>query len=149
MPRLTLGKRTPLSVVSPLVFGVSSLLSSLGSHFTRDSGRTLLTEVSRMSEALYTWILRTDSEENAAEAKVSIKHPHRQFCKLIDLQRILRVLLEMTVTTCAPCIRSSLCARAFETHYPRRTVASAVEPDWKEGEQAILSVLVSHRSYRM
>jgi len=82
VPRLTLGKRTALSVVSPLVTGVSSLLRSLGSHFTRDSGRILLTEVSRMSEALYTWVLKTGSEANAVEAKVRLKRLRKQLCKL-------------------------------------------------------------------
>lgn len=149
MPRLTIGKRTALSVVSPLISGVNSLLPSLGSHFTRDSGRTLLAEVSRMSEALYAWILRTGSDADAVEAKVSLKHPRRQFRKLIDLQKIIRVLLETAVTACASCIRASLCARAFETHYPRLTVTSAIELDWKKGEQAILSVLVSQGSHVM
>ncbi|KAJ8587360.1 hypothetical protein M405DRAFT_821730 [Rhizopogon salebrosus TDB-379] len=129
VPRLTIGKRTALSVVSPLISGVNSLLPSLGSHFTRDSGRTLLTEVSRMSEALYAWILRTGSDADAVEAK-----------------KIIRILLETAVTACASCIRASLCARAFETHYPRLTVTSAIELDWKKGEQAILSVLAALRA---
>ncbi|OJA10621.1 hypothetical protein AZE42_05700 [Rhizopogon vesiculosus] len=129
VPRLTLGKRTALNVVSPLVSGVTTLLSSLGSHFTRDGGRTLLTEVSRMSEALYTWVLRTGGEANVAETK-----------------KIIRLLLETAVAVCASCIRASLCARAFETHYPRLTVASAIELDWEEGEQAISSVLATLRT---
>ncbi|KAG1722636.1 uncharacterized protein EDB91DRAFT_203183 [Suillus paluster] len=129
VPRLTLGKKTALSVVSPLVSGFISTVSSLGSHFTRDSGRTLLTDVSRMSEVFYTWISRTGSEANAAEAKTSI-----------------RVLLDTTVSACVSCIRASLCARAFETRYPRLTLSSTIEPDWQQGEQAILSVLTTFRA---
>ncbi|KAG1732720.1 hypothetical protein EDB19DRAFT_1929155 [Suillus lakei] len=129
IPRLILGKRTALSVVSPLVSGVVSLVSSLGNHFTRDSGRSLLVGVSRMSEAFYTWIFKTGSEENAAEA-----------------QKIIRVLLDTAVLSCASCIRASLCARAFETHYPRLTLSSAIEPGWQEGEQAILSVPATLRA---
>lgn len=129
IPRLILGKRTALSVVSPLVSSVVSLVSSLGNHFTRDSGRSLLVGVSRMSEAFYTWIFKTGSEENAAEA-----------------QKIIRVLLDTTVLSCASCIRASLCARAFETHYPRLTLSSAIEPGWQEGEQAILSVPTTLRA---
>ncbi|KAG2140642.1 hypothetical protein DEU56DRAFT_797911 [Suillus clintonianus] len=129
VPRLTPGKRTALSVVSPLVSCVGSLVSSLGSDFTRDSGRSVLSAVSRMSEAFYTWIFKTGSEENAAEAK-----------------KIIRVLLDTTVLACASCIRASLCARAFETHYPRLTLSSAIEPEWQEGEQAILSVLTTLRA---
>ncbi|KAG2035147.1 hypothetical protein BDR03DRAFT_993490 [Suillus americanus] len=128
VPRLTLGKRTALSIVSPLVSGVSSAVSSLGSHFTRDSGRSLLAGVSGMSEAFYTWIFKTGSESNVAEARNSI-----------------RLLLDTTVLACASCIRASLCARAFEMHYPRLTLSSAIEPEWQEGEQAILSVLTALR----
>ncbi|KAG1867284.1 hypothetical protein DFJ58DRAFT_130308 [Suillus subalutaceus] len=128
VPRLTLGKRTALSVVSPLVSGVSLAVSSLGSHFTRDSGRSLLAGVSGMSEAFYTWIFKTGSEANIAEAR-----------------KIIRLLLDTTVLACAPCIRASLCARAFEMHYPRLTLSSAIEPEWQEGEQAILSVLTTLR----
>ncbi|KAG2346950.1 hypothetical protein BDR05DRAFT_981474 [Suillus weaverae] len=128
VPGLTLGKRTALSVVSPLVSGVSSAVSSLGSNFTRDSGRSLLAGVSRMSEAFYTWICKTGSEANAAEAR-----------------KILGLLLDTTVLACASCIRASLCARAFEVHYPRLTLSSAIEPEWQEGEQAILSVLTTLR----
>lgn len=128
VPRLTLGKRTALSIVSPLVSGVSSAVSSLGSHFTRDSGRSLLAGVSGMSEAFYTWIFKTGSESNVAEARNTI-----------------RLLLDTTVLACASCIRASLCARAFEMHYPRLTLSSAIEPEWQEGEQAILSVLTALR----
>lgn len=128
VPRLTLGKRTALSIVSPLVSGVSSAVSSLGSHFTRDGGRSLLAGVSGMSEAFYTWIFKTGSESNVAEARNSI-----------------RLLLDTTVLACASCIRASLCARAFEMHYPRLTLSSAIEPEWQEGEQAILSVLTALR----
>lgn len=74
VPRLTLGKRTALSVVSPLVTGVSSAVTSLGSHFTRDNGRSLLAVVSRMSEAFYTWVFKTCSEADAAEARVCLQH---------------------------------------------------------------------------
>lgn len=72
LPRLTLGKRTALSEVSPLVSGVISAISSLGRDFTLDSGRSLLEEVSRMSQAFYTWIIKTGSEANAAEARVCL-----------------------------------------------------------------------------
>lgn len=74
VPRLTLGKRTALSVVSPLVSGVSSAVSSLRSQFTRDTGRSLLAGVSRMSEAFYTWIFKTGSEANVTEAMVCPQH---------------------------------------------------------------------------
>lgn len=84
VPRLTLGKRTALSVISPLVAGVSSAVTSLGSHFTRDNGRSLLAVVSRMSEAFYTWVFNTCSEADAAEARVCLQqlrqtalHTHR------------------------------------------------------------------------
>ncbi|KAG1906214.1 uncharacterized protein F5891DRAFT_1004589 [Suillus fuscotomentosus] len=128
LPRLTLGKRTALSAVSPLVSGVISAVSSLGRDFTLDSGRSLLEGVSRMSQVFYTWIIKTGSEANAAEAR-----------KLITL------LLDTTVLACASCIRASLCARAFEMHYPRLTLTSAIEPEWQEGEHAILSILTTLR----
>ncbi|KAG1797705.1 uncharacterized protein HD556DRAFT_1440655 [Suillus plorans] len=128
LPRLTLGKRTALSEVSPLVSGVISAVSSLGRDFTLDSGRSLLEEVSRMSQAFYTWIIKTGSEANAAEAR-----------KLITL------LLDTTVLACASCIRASLCARAFEMHYPRLTLTSTIEPGWQEGEHAIRSILTTLR----
>lgn len=41
---------------------------------------------------------------------------------------------------------ASLCARAFEMHYPRLILSSATEPEWQEGEQAILSVLTTLRA---
>ncbi|KAG2064459.1 hypothetical protein BDR04DRAFT_1122578 [Suillus decipiens] len=125
---LILGKRTALSVVSPLISGVSSAVSSLGSHFTRDSGRSLLAGISGMSEAFYKWIFETSSESNVAEAR-----------------EIIRLLLDTTVLACASCIRASLCARAFEMYYPRLTLSSAIEPEWQEGEQAMLSVLTTLR----
>lgn len=128
VPRLILGKRTALSVVSPLISGVSSAVSSLGSHFTRDSGRSLLAGISGMSEAFYKWIFETSSESNVAEAR-----------------EIIRLLLDTTVLACASCIRASLCARAFEMYYPRLTLSSAIEPEWQEGEQAMLSVLTTLR----
>lgn len=128
VPRLTLGKRTALSVVSPLVSGVSSAVSSLRSQFTRDTGRSLLAGVSRMSEAFYTWIFKTGSEANVTEA-----------------MKMIRLLLDTTVLACASCIRASLCARAFEMHYPRLTLSSAIEPEWQEGERAILSVMTTLR----
>ena len=71
------------------------------------------------------------------------------FTTSLKLQKGIRELLDTTVMACAPCIKASLCARAFETHYPRLTLTSATELDWQEGEQAILSVLVSHRNHRM
>lgn len=129
VPRLTLGKRTALSVISPLVAGVSSAVTSLGSHFTRDNGRSLLAVVSRMSEAFYTWVFKTCSEADAAKARTFI-----------------RLLLDTTIIACASCIRASLCARAFEMHYPRLTLSSAIEPEWQEGELAIRSVLTTLRA---
>ncbi|KAG2108648.1 uncharacterized protein F5147DRAFT_694144 [Suillus discolor] len=126
LPRLTLGKRTALSEVSPLVSGVSSAVSSLGRNFTLtlDSGRSLLEEVSRMSQAFYTWIIKTGSEADAAEAR-----------------KLITSLLDATVLACASCIRASLCARAFEVYYPRLTLTSAIEPEWQDGENAIQSIL--------
>lgn len=129
VPRLTLGKRTALSVISPLVAGVSSAVTSLGCHFTRDNGRSLLAVVSRMSEAFYTWVFKTCSEADAAEAR-----------------KFIRLLLDTTIIACASCIRASLCARAFEMHYPRLTLSSAIEPEWQEGELAIRSVLTTLRA---
>ncbi|KAG2144125.1 uncharacterized protein EDB93DRAFT_1153744 [Suillus bovinus] len=129
VPRLTLGKRTALSVVSPLVSAVSSAVSSIGSNLTQDIGRSLLVEVSRMSQEFYMWIIKTGSEADAAEAR-----------------KIIVLLLDTTVLACASCIRASLCARAFEKQYPRLTVSSTIEPDWQEGEQAIMSVLTTLRA---
>lgn len=128
VPRLILGKRTALSVVSPLISGVSSAVSSLESHFTRDSGRSLLARVSGMSEAFYKWIFKTGSEANVVEAR-----------------EIIRLLLDTSVLACASCIRASLCARAFEMYYPRLTLSSAIEPEWQEGEQAMLNVSTTLR----
>ncbi|KAG2060065.1 hypothetical protein BDR06DRAFT_927426 [Suillus hirtellus] len=132
LPRLTLGKRTALSEVSPLISGITLAVSSLGRDFTLESGRSLLEEVSRMSQAFYTWIIKTGSEANAAEART-----------------LITLLLDTTVLACASCIRASLCARAFEMHYPRLTLTSTIEPGWQEGEHAILSVLVCQRNRQM
>ncbi|KAG9311780.1 hypothetical protein JVU11DRAFT_8026 [Chiua virens] len=129
--RSKVGKRSALELCSPLLESVTLLISSVPPFETKEQGRVLITEVAHLVKSLSVWA--------AAVADASEQQ---------EIRKILRELLDTTVTTCCPSIQASLAIRAAESYFPRFFVKSSAMEGWQDGENAMLQVQLALESLK-
>ncbi|KAJ7096637.1 hypothetical protein B0H15DRAFT_920983 [Mycena belliarum] len=121
IPRLKLRKKSSSETIRPLLSQIASVVNLAGPLLSRDQGREIICNVSRLSLNVLSWAM--DGPD------------------LASCQDVLWSLLDTAVSACSHCIQSSLAQRSFEELFPRLTIRSTVAPGWEGGANAVKEAL--------
>ncbi|EDR06734.1 uncharacterized protein LACBIDRAFT_299557 [Laccaria bicolor S238N-H82] len=130
IPRLKLRKKTAPDTLRPLLTELENVNVMAGPTASTEQGRALISATASLVKRAAQWVKDiSDAREEDA----------------LGCTKLMKILLDQTLTAYAHCIRSSVAQRTFEQCFPRLTVKTSVGAGWEEGEKVVLEALRQQR----
>ncbi|KIJ97359.1 hypothetical protein K443DRAFT_9953 [Laccaria amethystina LaAM-08-1] len=126
IPRLKLRKKTAPDTLRPLLTELETMNVIAGPKASTEEGRALISATASLVKRATEWV------KGSPDAKEE---------DVLGCTKLMKNLLDITLTAYVHCIRSSVAQRTFEQCFPRLTIKTSVGAGWEEGEKVVLEAL--------